>query len=107
MNSRYILIDNCSGYIFGDSHDLNGQVFNGTPLEYVAALEAHIGNYEKMTYETCSAPEIASNEGGYHVYRVVQAGFPVVEDGTDPETIAAVVRRFPYVTTIRCISADA
>ena len=106
MNSRYILIDNCSGYIFGDSHDFNGQVFNGTPIEYAAALDASIGEHGQ-TYEECGAHKIASNEGGYHVYRVVQAGFPVVDDGTDPETIAAVVRRFPYVTTIRCISADA
>ena len=41
--SRYILIDNNSGYIFGDSADLNGKHYVGTPEEYAAALDRSVG----------------------------------------------------------------
>jgi hypothetical protein len=41
--SRYILIDNNSGCIFGDSADLNGKHYVGTPEEYAAALDRSVG----------------------------------------------------------------
>jgi hypothetical protein len=102
--TRYILIDNYSGYIFGDSADLNGQIFDGSPIEYAAALDATNGKHGG-TYEVVSRHALASNETGYHVYRADVNGseaIPVVGDGTDQETIDAVVRDCEYVTTIRC-----
>ena len=41
--SRYILIDNNSGCILGDSADLNGKHYVGTPEEYAAALDRSVG----------------------------------------------------------------
>lgn len=102
--ARYILIDNCSGYIFGDSADLDGKIFIGTPLEYAAALDASIGEGGRI-YEDVSRRDLASNESGYHVYRADVNGseaVPVVWNGQDRETIDAVVRDCEYVTTIRC-----
>ena len=59
--TRYILIDNCSGYIFGDSADLNGRIFTGTPTEYAAALDASIGERGRV-YEAVSRHALANNE---------------------------------------------
>ena len=102
--ARYILIDNCSGYIFGDSADLGGHIFSGTPVEFAAALDASIGERGR-TYEDASRHALASNETGYHVYRADVDGseaVAVVWDGQDQETIDAVVQDCEYVTTIRC-----
>lgn len=106
--ARYILIDNCSGYIWGDSADLDGHVFTGTPLEYAAALDARIGGADGREYEEVSRRALASNETGYHVYRADINGseaVPLVEDGQDQEMIEAVIRDCEYVTTIRCTEA--
>lgn len=105
---RYILIDNHSGYIFGDSADLDGRIFTGTPVEFAAALDASIGGRESV-YEEVSRHALASNDSGYHVYRADVDGseaVPVVDNGQDRETIDAVVRDCEYVTTIRCVDKD-
>jgi hypothetical protein len=101
--ARYIIIDNCSGYIWGDSADLAGHIFVGTPIEYAAALDADIGDPGRI-YEECHHHALASNEGGYHVYRADVSGsdaVPVVWDGQDQETIEAVLRDCEYVTSLR------
>jgi hypothetical protein len=103
--SRFILIDNSSGYIWGDSADLDGKIFSGTPMEFAAALDAHIGVHGR-TYEEVGHHALASNETGYHAYRADVGGskaFPVVQDGQDREMIAAALD-CEYVTTIRCLS---
>ena len=104
---RYILIDNGSGYIFGDSADLAGRIFSGTPAEYAAALDASIGEHGRA-YAEVSRHALASNETGYHVYRADVRGSDavvIVHDGQDQETIESVERDCDYVTTLRCISA--
>lgn len=107
--ARYILIDNHSGYIFGDSADLNGKIFAGTPTEYAAALDASIGEHGRA-YEEVSRHALASNETGYHVYRADINGSDAVvtvQDGQDQEMIEAVERDCEYITTIRCVSGEA
>jgi hypothetical protein len=103
--ARYILIDNCSGYIFGDSADLNGRIFNGSPTEYAAALDASIGQHGRRYHVCDHRRELASNETGYHVYAAPEV-LPAIDDGQDPELIEAVIRDCEYVTTIRCIDAS-
>lgn len=101
--ARYILIDNCSGYIFGDSADLNGKIFNGSPVEFAAALDASLG-VRARSYEDVSRYALASNETGYHVYRADVGGSEAVmiaEDGQDNEAIESVTRDCEYITTIR------
>lgn len=106
---RYILIDNCSGYIFGDTADYRaGDQSDITPTEAAAALDASIGEHGR-SYAEVGRRELASNETGYHVYRADVRGseaVPVVQDGQDQETIDAVERDCEYVTTIRCTSAE-
>lgn len=96
--ARFILIDNNSGYIFGDSADHNGAIFSGTAEEYAAALDASIGEHGRA-YEMLSRDPQTSGTG-YHVYRADVDGseaVPVVFDGQDQETIEAVERDCEYV----------
>lgn len=94
--TRYILIDDYSGYIWGDSADLDGRIFStDDPVEYARALDASIGG-EPRHYEMMSRrPDGAS---GYHVYRDASQSdaVPVVWDGQDQQTIDAVVESCEY-----------
>jgi len=110
--ARYILIDNCSGYVAAASADLNGKIFAGEPLEFAAALDASLGK-PGLGYEECSAHALgaigsthaAVRVSGYHVYRADVAAseaVPIVQDGQDQETIEAVARDCEYLTTLRC-----
>ena len=104
--ARYILIDNHSGYIFGDSADLNGKIFAGTPMEFAAALDASIGEHGR-TYEPGFWP--ICSETGYLVYRADVDGseaVPVVQDGQDQEMIDAVERDCRYEGFILCRGAQ-
>lgn len=94
---RYILIDNASGYIFGDSADLEGKIFSGSPEEFAEALDASIGQHGRTYTFGIRAPRDTST--GYHVYRADVNGseaIPVVWDGQNQETIDAVQRDCTY-----------
>jgi hypothetical protein len=117
--TRYILIDNASGYIWGDSADLDGEIWNGdfvnadgeddhdaSPIGFARALDRSVdaSAANNRTYETVSRSALASNETGYHVYRADIGGSDAVmtiQDGQDQEMIEAVERDCEYVTTIR------
>jgi hypothetical protein len=98
--ARYILIDNRSGYIWGDSADMNGKIFTGTPIEFAAALDASNGEHGRDYIEV---DRLGSTESGYHVYRGDVNGsevVPIVEDGQDEDQIESVERLCEYVTAI-------
>lgn len=107
--ARYILIDNCSGYIWGDSADfMAGDLGSYTPTEVAQALDAKV-SADGTAYEECSEHSLASNETGYHVYRADVNGsdaVAVVQDGQDQEMIDAVVRDCEYVTSLRRIAGE-
>ena len=91
---RTILIDTYSGYIWGDSADLNGKAFHGTPHEYAAALDASLKNPLENGEQYISTHS-ANGANGYAVYRADANGseaVPVVLDGQDKQTIEAVER---------------
>jgi hypothetical protein len=99
--ARYILIDHNSGYIWGDSADLDGKIFTGTPAEYAIALDTSLNNYDG-SYTYCEVYENTASKT-YDVYRVDIDGseiIPVVRDGQDQETIDAVTERGRYVTSL-------
>ena len=89
---RFILIDNASGYIWGDSADLNGKLFSGTAVEFARALDDSIGAHGR-DYALTHNPRDRST--GYHVYAATDA-VPTVWDGQDDETIEAVERDCDY-----------
>jgi hypothetical protein len=106
--ARYILIDNGSGYIFADSADLEGKIFTGTPVEFVAAFDASLGEHGREYEELGHNPRDTST--GYHVYRADIDGseaVPVVQDGQDKETIEAVEQSCRYEGFVRCHRAEA
>ena len=94
--ARYILIDNASGYIWGDSADLHGKIFSGTALEYAKALDESLKAGGRSYAEQSSAN---AGQSGYHVYRADINGndaVPVVWDGQSQETIDAVTESCRY-----------
>lgn len=106
---RYILIDNGSGYVFGDTADLpgNDDPSSLTPIEAARLLDESIGEpgreYELIGYN----PRDTST--GYHVYRADVEGsdaVAVVTDGQDREVIEAVERDCEYVGYVACRDAE-
>lgn len=117
--ARYILIDNASGYIWGDSADLDGKIWNGdfinangdldhdaSPIGFARALDLRVdpSGTSGREYEEVSRHTLAGNETGYHVYRADVGGseaVAVVQDGQDRDMIEAVERDCQYVTSIK------
>jgi hypothetical protein len=90
--ARYILIDSHSGFVWGDSADLDGKVFSGSAIEYARALDESLGEHDREYIEHHRAPDGAE---GYFVYRAdVNSSDAVmtVWDGQDRETIESVER---------------
>jgi len=108
---RYILIDNHSGYIFGDTADmpLNHEI-DGVPVRdltltpEIAArwLDEAVQGYYGYNYR--EVYHLSYGETGYQVYRAdIDGGdvVPIAHDGSDPDAIAAVERDCPFVAHIR------
>lgn len=96
--ARYILIDNNSGYIYGDSADFAAGR-DITSIEDAARLmDESIGEHGREYVEHRSNPH--STVTGYHVYRADVGGseaVAVIHDGQDQETIDAVTESCEYV----------
>lgn len=94
--ARYILIDSYTGYIWGDSADLNGAIFSGTALEYAQALDESLHTHGRTYTEQSSAE---AGQSGYHVYRADINGsdaVAVVWDGQSHEAFDAVTESCRY-----------
>jgi hypothetical protein len=95
--ARYILIDNNSGFIFGDSADHQGEIFDGTAVEFAKAVDEDIGEYGRSYSELDSCNDTTT---GYHVYRADINGsdaIVTIEDGQDQEMIDAVESDCDYL----------
>lgn len=102
--ARYILIDNASGYIFGDTDDYApGRI--DSPMEACETLDREVVQEHGRTYELVS--RLASNETGYLVYSGDVDATINVENGQDENTIDYVLEHCPLVATIRCTKPDA
>jgi hypothetical protein len=83
--ARYILIDDYSDFIYGDSARLNGEPFVGTAIEFARAMDESNGCYGR-TYTGCT---YTSGTDGYHVYSADE-NVAIVIDGQDAGTRVAV-----------------
>ena len=93
--ARYILIDNYSGYIWGDTGDLDGPARDESPIAAARRLDQHVGGEPREYEEHGYGYRPASNEGAYHVYRADIGGseaVALVHNGQDQEMIEAVER---------------
>jgi len=101
--ARYILVDHHSGYIFGDTGDLNGPARPETITQAARRLDESIGEHGRI-YEA-HGPNYRPNCTAYHVYRADIAGskiMPLVSDGQDQETIDQVERLCTKVAVVTC-----
>jgi hypothetical protein len=120
--ARYILIDNHSGYIFGDTADLPRVAISTSegvpmsqsdmagPVDAARWLDEAVVREYGRSYEECRRHELASNENGYHVYRADIDGsdaVATVTDGQSADEIEAVERDCQYVTAIRTVATEA
>lgn len=114
--ARYILIDNCSGYIWGDTADVGGKALSlGTGDEDIVAacrtIDTDVGDHGR-DYEILSRTNtlaLAGNETGYLVYRADVRGseqVAVITDGQDQEMIDAVSRDCELVAVVKCSDAE-
>ena len=93
---RLILIDNYSGYIFGEFHTANytGNFdMRACLIDAARATDADNVEYGRTYAVRSRAPR--DTRDGYHVYRADVRGseqVPVITDGQDPEIIGAVER---------------
>lgn len=93
--TRYILIDNNSGYIFGDMHA-------ATPALAAQEIDENIGENDREYVEHSRAPR--DTRTGYAAY-TVPAGFPDVVDGQDQSIIDRVEAEGEMVAFVECRSA--
>lgn len=106
--ARYILIDNCSGYIWGDTADVGGKLIPlGTDdesiIEACRAIDADIGEYDRE-YTIVNCHSLATGETGYFVYRADIRGSEQIAniiDGQDQEMIDAVERDCNLVACVK------
>ena len=100
--ARYILIDNHTGYIFGDSADIAGKIVSDTPCAVAEALDTSIGVHGRTYTELAHDPR--DTRTGYHVYRADINGsevVPVVQDGQSREAIETIQRDCEYVCFVQ------
>jgi len=100
---RYILVDHHSGYVFGDTGDLNGPARQETVTQAARRLDESIGEHGRV-YDA-HAPNYRPNGTAYHVYRAEIGGsqaLPLVTDGQDHETIDQVARLCTKVAVVTC-----
>lgn len=93
--ARYILIDNGSGYIFGDTADYANADLD--PIEAARTLDESIGEHGRNYGRICHNPQ--DGRTGYHIYRADVNGseaVTVVNDGQDQDTIDAVTENCHY-----------
>ncbi len=107
---RLILIDNNSGYIWGEfaSSDYTGDLDVNACL---AAAAAHVDTETGAQARTYSVSGRApsSTQTGYHVYRADVRGseaVPAITDGQDQEMIDAVERDCEYMGFVACQDAN-
>lgn len=112
---RIVLIDSCSGYIWGDSADLDGRIFSQDDayairedgdfaLAYAEALDRSIGGAPR-TYAYGNASTARDGVTGYRVFRADIDGSEavgVVHDGQNKDTIDAVIENCPEIGFITC-----
>lgn len=95
--TRYILIDNTSGYLWSDCEAAD-------PISACRDTDRDLGT-EAREYEDVTIYSLASNETGYHVYAATE-NFPEVVDGQDREMIDLVTETLKRVASVRVTLAD-
>jgi hypothetical protein len=91
--TNYIMIDNASGYVWGDAVASN-------PTEACAKMDVSFGVYGRE-YEERARSDFA-NENGYFVYDGTDFDMSAIAGGTEDAAITAVAA-LPLVAYVRVI----
>ena len=115
---RYILIDHDTGYVWGDTGDLDGPARQETPLEAARRLDLAYGETDRAYTE--HAPDYrppslrfgaaSPATSAYHVYRADLDGsevVPIIWDGQSREAIEAVEALCRKVAVVESIAQSA
>ncbi|QEI06851.1 hypothetical protein FXN63_14160 [Pigmentiphaga aceris] len=93
--SRFILIDNKSGFIFGDTADYAAGESDLSPAGAARLLDLSIGEHNRTYTELPETPDTA--QLGYEVYSLDRPGvIDVVSEGQDPTFVAEAIRAGRY-----------
>ena len=94
MTKHYVLIDNCSGYIWGEADAEN-------PIEACQKVDLEIGCGEPREYHEVFSSELASNETGYHVFAAPNDWVwdPALDD--QDQEIIATVEQWPLAAVVK------
>lgn len=107
--ARYIMIDAHTGYVFGDTADINGRAVSCDDIiEAARTLDTEVIGGPTRTYREVHRSDL-ENDTGYHIYRADVGGseaVPVVTDGQDRETIQAVLDHCEYAGSVACESEE-
>lgn len=108
--TRLILIDQHSGYIWGDTIDFRDRFeqTDRTPADAARLLDESLGVRGRVYEE--GFPTQADGRGGYHVYRCDAAAeslVPTDYDGQDQEAIEAVEQHCEPVAFVAWADGDA
>ena len=107
--ARYILIDNNSGYIFGDTADFAAgrQSDMQSITDAARLLDESNGEHGRSYVEHHHNPRTTTS--GYDVYRADIDGseaVPLVHDGQDQATIDQVEKLCRYEGFVECLSGE-
>lgn len=94
--TRYILIDSNSGYVWGDTADLDGSARDETPEDAARRLDKNVGGRDAWNHAYTFHHSGRPHGNGYFIYRAAES-FPIVADGQSAETIRAVQRDCAYL----------
>ncbi len=102
--TRYILMDNLNGRIWGDTADLDGPARDETPAEAAARLDRFMGDDSRIYIEEAPATAL-TGAAGYIVY-AAPADFPLVTDGEDQAVIDHVIAACDAVAFVETQDKD-
>ena len=102
--TRYVMLDNHSGYVWGDTADIGGKALEAGlgeagMIAACRALDESLGTPGRG-YE--ASFRLAANETGYRVYRV-PSDFPSIADGQDEEAIESVEMGGEWIGCVRVL----
>jgi hypothetical protein len=102
--TRYILMDNSNGRIWGDTADLDGPARDETPAEAAARLDHFMGDLSRIYIEQEPSTALTGVDG-YIVY-AAPTEFPLVTDGEDQTVIDRVIAACDAVAFVEVQDKD-
>lgn len=101
MNGKYAIIDNFSGFFWGQAEAEDA-------MNACRALDTEIAPGDPAQYERCYPHDLAANESGYHVYQISPELFAWLagQDGQDQTVVDRIEAEGHHEESFRTIRGD-